>query len=445
MPWETTENEIRHRLRPPEEFEPESFRQIGLKGDKPRVYAIIGRLKGETKTTAQALRFPVEDGWTMDGAKAWVTDEYREHDAEAMSEHPRVVVTLGTIQFSETSELVRIPLAKLGRWVKGMQKFAITRDDLAAMIENFRRRGNGEVVIDYEHASEQPEIAQGQPIPAAGWVRKIEPEPDRDGLIWGWAAFTERARDLIARAEYKYLSPVIKWGLRHKATGETLGALLSSVALVNRPFFDMLPAVTLSEDGWVAEIATERRKKTMAVKQVVLSDRATGKARVVMEDGSEVTLSVEGLTPEPKVIGMSDVKRDKDGAFDFASLPQEQGTLIAAEVFRAMEAQRELDAAQKEGKILPAQRAQFETLALSDLAGFRALMKTMKPQIDLSERGFAGSGDGGADLKTIDARIAQLTREKVAADAKLGYGAAMKIVLSEHPELAARRKELMRE
>ncbi len=72
--WEETENEIRNRLKAPDLFKEGSFRRITLKKDKPRVFAIIGRLKGETTTSLQALRFPKEDTWTLAKAKAWVKD-----------------------------------------------------------------------------------------------------------------------------------------------------------------------------------------------------------------------------------------------------------------------------------------------------------------------------------------------------------------------------------
>ncbi|MGQ9686268.1 MAG: hypothetical protein ACUVT2_08195, partial [Thiobacillaceae bacterium] len=76
MPWEQTENEIRHRVRDPNDFEPDSFRTIALQPDRPRVFAIVGRLKGETKTTIQALRFPKEDGWTVAKAQQWVKQHF---------------------------------------------------------------------------------------------------------------------------------------------------------------------------------------------------------------------------------------------------------------------------------------------------------------------------------------------------------------------------------
>lgn len=72
--WEETESEIRHRLRDPADFEADSFRRITLQQKKPQVFAIIGKLKGETATSIQALRFPKDDGWTVAEAKKWLAD-----------------------------------------------------------------------------------------------------------------------------------------------------------------------------------------------------------------------------------------------------------------------------------------------------------------------------------------------------------------------------------
>jgi len=71
--YDETENEIRYRVKDPSLFEADSFRRITIKKDKPRVFAIIGKLKGESSTTLQAYRFPKEDGWTVEKAKKWVS------------------------------------------------------------------------------------------------------------------------------------------------------------------------------------------------------------------------------------------------------------------------------------------------------------------------------------------------------------------------------------
>jgi len=72
--FEEGPNEISYRVRDPGGFQEDSFRRITLQKEKPRVFAIIGRLKGETTTTLQALRFPKEDEWTIPKAREWVKD-----------------------------------------------------------------------------------------------------------------------------------------------------------------------------------------------------------------------------------------------------------------------------------------------------------------------------------------------------------------------------------
>jgi hypothetical protein len=365
---------------------------------------------------------------------------------------PKFVVDLGAIAMGEAAEgLVRIPLAILGRFVKGAQKFAIGKADLAKLVENFRKRKTGDLVIDYEHASEFPEAALGQPIPAAGWLKQIEDRPDERGILWGLAELTARAREMIASREYKYLSPAIAWGARDKESGEQQGATLTSMALVNRPFLEAMPAVQLG-DGW--ETADERgwtqmgEEKPMVATKVTLTEGGRGTV-VCGECGKET--AVEGLQfpkpAEPKVVRLSEVKRGADGRFDFASLwPDKPGEMpsIAAEVVHAMTAQGELDAAVAAGKITPAQRGQFEVLALGDLTKFRELVKTLPVQVELGERGIAGSGAEGDSIGRVDARIGELTRKKLEGNSALSYGQAMKLVLSENAELAKEKSRLMR-
>ena len=70
--YEETENEVRYRVREPGQFQEDSFRRITLKKDKPRVFATIGKLEGETTTTTQSLAFPKDDEWTIPKARTWV-------------------------------------------------------------------------------------------------------------------------------------------------------------------------------------------------------------------------------------------------------------------------------------------------------------------------------------------------------------------------------------
>lgn len=63
-------NEHACRLRDPGDFQADSFRRIAATHDGKEFALIIGRLKGQTSTTAQAARFP-RDRFTAGSARAW--------------------------------------------------------------------------------------------------------------------------------------------------------------------------------------------------------------------------------------------------------------------------------------------------------------------------------------------------------------------------------------
>ncbi|MCL5105428.1 MAG: DNA adenine methylase, partial [Armatimonadetes bacterium] len=84
--WDDTENEIRYRVRNPEDFEPDSFRHKALEG-VDGVSIIIARLKKEhvpdghdpKSMVVQAYRFGKQteanpDGWTLEKAKDWIAE-----------------------------------------------------------------------------------------------------------------------------------------------------------------------------------------------------------------------------------------------------------------------------------------------------------------------------------------------------------------------------------
>jgi len=182
-------------------------------------------------------------------------------------EFPRFIVRLGELGMEGTA---RIPLAITGEWIKNGREFSITRDDLDDLIANFRKRLNGEVNVDYDHASEMPEVAGGGPIPSAGRIVNMDPpevlgaggsvlrkQPERPApstqprfILYGLYEPTERARQLIRKREYRYVSPAIDWGARDKQTGKRQGTTLTSVALTNRPFLEELPEIRLSDPGF---------------------------------------------------------------------------------------------------------------------------------------------------------------------------------------------------
>src|SRR5208337_142701 len=186
----------------------------------------------------------------------------------AIERQPHFVMTLGE---PPASGLIRIPIAVTGTWAGGEKKFEIGLDDLEEIRRNFAAKPTGEINVDYEHASEVP-FGTGGPVLSAGKIVKLD-EPEEYGtgdsglgagenpqtpaaspqprmILWGWFEPTARARELIENKEYRFISPAIRWGAKDKVTGKTIGTVLTSVALVNKPFLEEMPEIHLCElDG----------------------------------------------------------------------------------------------------------------------------------------------------------------------------------------------------
>jgi Mu-like prophage I protein len=154
-------------------------------------------------------------------------------------------------------KLRELPVAVCGSWVKDGRHFAISPQDLRDMVENFDKRKNEMLVIDYEHASEQPAIARGGPVPAAGWIHELfidhgaSTVSARNGnhaeVLKALVEWTPEANGLIEAGKYRFFSPSIDWGARDKETGKPQGATLTSGALTNHPFLEELPPLMLTD------------------------------------------------------------------------------------------------------------------------------------------------------------------------------------------------------
>lgn len=163
--------------------------------------------------------------------------------------------TLGEV-IDQVKGVYKIPLAYTGTFVKDGERFSITASDLESIVRNFKTKGTGTVNVDYEHASEIPELAKGGAVPASGWINSVTLEQGADGkpLLMGVVEWTPTAKQLIENKEYRFFSPAIDWAATNKETGEPQGATLTSAALTNRPFLEKLPPLLMTE---VPRIFTE--------------------------------------------------------------------------------------------------------------------------------------------------------------------------------------------
>jgi phage I-like protein len=166
-----------------------------------------------------------------------------------------VEMPVETAMHGAGAQLREIAVAVPGSWVKGERKFTIKKGDLGDMVRNFGKRKNDMIVIDYEHASEQPEVAKGGPIPGAGWIHALQLRsadlqvgmPASRPALHALVEWTPQAEEMLRTGQYRFFSPAIDWGARDKETGEPQGATLTSGALTNHPFLEELPPIMLSD------------------------------------------------------------------------------------------------------------------------------------------------------------------------------------------------------
>jgi phage I-like protein len=229
---------------------------------------------------------------------------------------PRLMVLLGASDAAGDG-LLRIPLAVTGKWVKGGMQFEITAADLESIKQNFQARENGEINVDYEHASEMPEVAQGGPVPSAGRIVKIEGPEYFDTMgrlaLFGFYEPTDRARELIRRGEYRYISPAVNWAAKSKRTGTPQGTELTSIALTNRPFLEALGQIRLSDlDFMVTDSEGPRgRQMVMELKAahrqfLALIDERHKQVGSYMRALSEVAREHPGLASQYRAAVLSD-------------------------------------------------------------------------------------------------------------------------------------------
>lgn len=100
-----------------------------------------------------------------------------------------------------------------------------TLKDPQAVVAASSSRGR-DAVVDYEHQTDLAE-KNGQPAPAAGWIKEFQVRADG---IWGRVEWTAPGADRLRAKEYRYLSPTF---VADKKTGEVKAILRA--ALTNDP------------------------------------------------------------------------------------------------------------------------------------------------------------------------------------------------------------------
>jgi len=187
MPWEQTENEIRERIKDPGLFQPDSFRSKEI---APGIRLIIGKLKGEDKTTAQSIRFD-KNKFTLEQAKAWMEKhrkDFAEKELQTFDIKDRVIFSAGIWNGDKYDE-----------------------KDIENIVNAFKElKGQLRPPIKLGHTNKQ-KFAQKDGLPAIGWVENLRKVGKN--LVADFVKIPKKIYELIKAGAYRTVSPEIYWNL----------------------------------------------------------------------------------------------------------------------------------------------------------------------------------------------------------------------------------------
>jgi len=259
--------------------------------------------------------------------------------------------------------------------LQGDEPFTVDDAAMNDVIARFEARGI-DMVIDYEHQTEGGDYASPDgKAPAAGWVKNLE-NRGVNGL-WVNVEWTETARELLAKREYRYYSPVFFVS----KDGRRLVELLR-LALTNAPRLDWIRPI-VAKNGNPTSRSQDMDLLILLAKKLGLPETSTqeqvlaklGELQATQPIACKEALDALGLaetvSKSELVATIHALKQRPDYSQEIAALKQklairERDELVAA--------------ALKAGKITPAQKEWAETYALNDAEGFKVFV-AKAPQV----------------------------------------------------------------
>jgi phage I-like protein len=260
-------------------------------------------------------------------------------------------------------------------------------DDAAMnlVMQRFEARGI-DMVIDYEHQTEGGQYASPDgKAPAAGWVKSLE-NRGVDGL-WANVEWTEAARELLAKREYRYYSPVFFVSKEGRRLVELL-----RLALTNAPRLDWIRPIVANNTNltqWGRPSSLPDRSQDMnllilVAKQLGLPETSTQEeimAKLADLNGASVPIACKEALD---ALGLSETASKSELVATIHALKQRpdysQEIAGLKEKLVARDRDELVASALKAGKITPAQKEWADAYALSDPEGFRVFL-AKAPQV----------------------------------------------------------------
>ncbi|MDI3260049.1 MAG: phage protease [Sinobacteraceae bacterium] len=276
-------------------------------------------------------------------------------------------------------------------------------------------------VIDYEHQTLRTE-ANGQPAPAAGWFRELDYRPG-EGLF-ARPEWTDRARQMIAAKEYRFISPVFGYDAD---TGDILA--LHSAALTNVPALDGMREVYARAAATLGYRDTTQEADMPDVKTALGLPEDAEESAVVQ---AVEALKAKAAEAEAKIAALKEPDPSKYVSTQVVeALKAEVAELRAKD--RAREIEDVIQAALNDKRgplLLPAQLDWARKLGAKDIEALREYLKTAVPVVPRGEFGRGAAPDSDDDPVALAEAAQKLVAEAAREGRKLTIAAAVEQIRS---------------
>lgn len=243
-------------------------------------------------------------------------------------------------------------------------------------------------VVDYEHQTDHA-ATNGQPAPAAGWIKQMELRPNG---IWGRVEWTAKAKAHLENREYRYISPTFK----HNKDGQV--RKIERAALVNSPAIHELTALAKSQnqENTMEELLKALAKamglpetadeKTVLAKLAEINAASVNSATLVSAMCTALSVEEKDVTTEAlqtalakKLETSNGDGKDEIDPSQYVSMAHFQKTADELKTLQIglldKDATAAVDAAIAGGHIAPVQRDWAMAYAKKDPGGFTAFAK----------------------------------------------------------------------
>ena len=292
-----------------------------------------------------------------------------------------------------------IDVAGPGEW-KGHPAgpFTLDVDKFAACIAAFDAQANP-IVVDYDHASLSVNPDGG--APAAGWVQSLELRGDR---LWACVEWTPESAAAIRAGKFKFCSGVFVFDEPDRVTGGNTVCAIDSVALTNRPFIDGQQPIALTRrnlsmdenaapaDDAAKMLAARLMEVTGLDAAALLAALDASKDAIAAAFAGKAEVEIEAPMAAPAAPAATPAPAPPPAALHAPTSPDAVALTVDAmkaelaalrlelAPLREQAAKNadaalvgEVDAAIAAGKVHPAAKTHYVTLARSNPAAWRAL------------------------------------------------------------------------